>query len=231
MRRFDFSEQEQAECERAANIIVRLYNPGQKISFHVDELECSNIVLGIVLANDNEQKFGLNFRRPATKNGQLECFILKEEPGMTFLMSEDARYAWQHGLPPVSARRVSITVRFFKNDVLKKWNELQKRKQSDENRTVEKNNEILENNDDNVAIDNEKILIKLILNKKQTTSSSVVVDSVVDTDQIKLFAKNKLRVNLKKIVLLRQGGVELKNADQLQKNESIFVSLGEQYAG
>ena len=115
--------------------------------------------------------------------------------------------------------------------MLKKWNELQKRKQSDENRTVEKNNEILENNDDNVAIDNEKILIKLILNKKQTTSSSVVVDSVVDTDQIKLFAKNKLRVNLKKIVLLRQGGVELKNADQLQKNESIFVSLGEQYAG
>ena len=43
-----------------ANIIVRKYNKGQHISFHIDERECAAAVFGFILQNDHPQHKGVS---------------------------------------------------------------------------------------------------------------------------------------------------------------------------
>ena len=103
-----------------ANIIVREYLPGQQISFHTDHATCDAVVVGVVLLNEAYDPQlppqGLHFRRGQSKH-TLQ-YIVREQRGTAFLMADEARYVWQHGLPPVPARRISVTARFFRQQVL-----------------------------------------------------------------------------------------------------------------
>ncbi len=110
-----FTEKERADMRARANVIVREYRRGQAISFHVDELECSAYVVGIILLNECDKQRGLMFVREERK------YVLEERCGTTFLMRDEARYAWKHGLLPCTGRRISVTVRFFKRKVLDAW--------------------------------------------------------------------------------------------------------------
>lgn len=39
---------------------------------------------------------------------------MKEKPGSAFLLANEARYKWKHGIPPIEYPRISVTVRIFK---------------------------------------------------------------------------------------------------------------------
>ena len=110
-----FSEEEQTDMKKRANVIVREYRKGQSISFHTDELECASVVVGVVLQNECAQQRGLVLTRGN------DTFVLEERCGTAFAMRDEARYAWKHGLPPCTGRRISVTVRFFKRKVLDAW--------------------------------------------------------------------------------------------------------------
>merc|ERR1712227_904180 len=92
---------------------------GQQISFHVDDDACDEQVIGVILLNASSagKPNGLRFRKGEGTH-TLE-YVLDERRGTAFMMEQQARYSWQHGLPPVPARRISVTVRFFKHRVLK----------------------------------------------------------------------------------------------------------------
>lgn len=106
-----------------ANVIVREYRPNQHIAFHCDELECDSQVFGFILLNEHLDHRGLVFKRG---EGNREVrYTVEEHPGTAFVMAHEARYNWKHGLPPVSARRISVTVRFFKKTVLAAFLKLQ----------------------------------------------------------------------------------------------------------
>ena len=67
---------------KRANIIVRKYFVGQYISFHVDEQQCDEDVLGLILRNDHPQHHGLIFRQ-IEKNTQ-KCYTTPEYPGTIY---------------------------------------------------------------------------------------------------------------------------------------------------
>lgn len=43
---------------------------------------------------------------------------MKEKPGTAFLLTDEARYKWKHGIPPIEYSRISVTVRIFKPHLL-----------------------------------------------------------------------------------------------------------------
>ena len=94
-------------------IIVRKYKPGMMIPFHVDDQKYEQEVIGIILSNDRPDKKGLQFMH------QNKVYTLLEEMGSIFCMRGKARYAWQHGLPPTSHERISITCQIFKEKEFK----------------------------------------------------------------------------------------------------------------
>jgi hypothetical protein len=202
----------------------------------------------------------LNFKRGGSRNGEEEVYVLQESVGSLFLMSDDARYVWQHGLPPVDAIRVSVTIRFFKHDVLAKHLlTTSSSSNNNNNETTTNNNTNDDDDDDNdndvedklnggdgvsssssssslttaaASVQVRRIPVTLVLNKNQSKSSIVLVNNVVDDiNVLRTLAKNKLRVNAKKSVLMRAGGAVVRNGDVLEKDERLYVGVGEAYAG
>lgn len=71
-------------------MIVREYRIQQKIPFHFDDLECSELVVGIILLNEDEQQRGLSFQRG--ENDKLTQYDVKERPGTVFSLTGESRY-------------------------------------------------------------------------------------------------------------------------------------------
>lgn len=108
------------DMKERANVVIREYKVGQHIPFHFDELECSSKVIGIILLNEDIEHRGLCFQKGGQHNEILN-YTVPEESGSIFMLSDEARYTWKHGLPPVKGRRISITCRFYKKNVINKW--------------------------------------------------------------------------------------------------------------
>ncbi len=172
-----------ADLKRRANVIIREYKPRQHIPFHFDELECSELVIGIILLNEDGR--GLCFRKGEGKETLSYC--VKEKSGTVFSLRGESRYSWTHGLPPCPARRISITVRFFKQEVIDKW------KIAIENQVPA----IILTEKDDVS-KSSTVRIMIVDGKSNTRKPVVVAATATDEDLIILF-KNKLKIKPKTI--------------------------------
>jgi alkylated DNA repair dioxygenase AlkB len=92
------------EPEELAEILVQRYPPGAQIGWHGDA-PAFGIVVGISLGSSARMRF----RRD--KGGMRHTFELELEPRSGYVLSGEARTAWQHHVPPAKALRYSITFR------------------------------------------------------------------------------------------------------------------------
>jgi alkylated DNA repair dioxygenase AlkB len=85
-------------------ILCTEYENGVGIGWHRDKPQFEQI-FGLSLAAPCK----FRFRRKAGSNWQR--FTLDAEPRSLYMMSGESRHAWEHSIPPVEARRYSITFR------------------------------------------------------------------------------------------------------------------------
>jgi hypothetical protein len=186
-------EQELSDLKQRANVIIREYREGQHIPFHFDELECSELVVGIVLMNDAPDSRGLAFRK-GEDNATMEYFV-REKAGTVFALTGESRYSWTHGLTPCRGRRMSITCRFYKPKVIAAWKDMEESSRDDD----------IDNNSDDGAHDvaeskaaaNVRVTLKDGQNAKNL--KPVVVSSEITHEELVALFKSKLRLNVTRI--------------------------------
>jgi alkylated DNA repair dioxygenase AlkB len=92
---------------RSEDVLITEYRPGTALGWHRDVPEFE-VVVGISLAAPCRMRF-----RPyppkagRALNGRELCL----EPRSAYVMRGDARWRWQHAIPPTPALRYSITFR------------------------------------------------------------------------------------------------------------------------
>jgi len=97
------------------NVIVRQYREGNKIGWHTDWAGYGDHIGGLIIVNKDPNR-GLCFFR----NGRYPV-MFREEPGVVFRVSGEARKKWKHGYSAPEHMggnspqhlRVSVTFRFF----------------------------------------------------------------------------------------------------------------------
>jgi len=192
-----------------ANVIVREYKPGQRIPFHIDDELCGPRVFGIILANGSAAH-GLVLAKDGAS------YAIYEEPGTCFLLEEQARYSWRHGLPAVPARRVSVTVRFFKPGVTL----------PEPNALVERARRCA----DELALSQPAVVaVTLIRNAQQSLRKAATVGVPILVADVMRAAKNKLQCKPRRLFVL--GGRELADGDHLPGGSLLYISAGEAYSG
>lgn len=194
-----------------ANVIVREYKPGQYIPFHFDELECSSEVCGIILLNEDPECRGLCFQKGDKRNETLN-YTVREKPGSIFVFSDEARYSWKHGLPPVRGRRISITCRFYKQDVINKWKK--------DMAMLEKDRTVIVYHDNNIDSEKEKVRITICDFQNQKKGKPVVVNNKVTLDELKLLFKNKLSLKVESISF--GNGAEFKDGTVIKQDDVLI---------
>jgi alkylated DNA repair dioxygenase AlkB len=85
-------------------ILCTEYETGVGIGWHRDKPHFDE-VFGLSLGSP------CKFRFRRKKDEKWERFILEAEPRSLYQMSGEARYFWEHSIPPVEAPRYSITFR------------------------------------------------------------------------------------------------------------------------
>lgn len=178
-----------------ANVIVREYLPRQKISFHVDDLKCENEIYGLVLLNEDPTGKGLSLTKGGGARGKELCFTIREMQGATFCLSDQARYAWKHGIFPVSHRRISVTVRILKAQYVEDYNtgigvETVHRERLTAKREAATTAA-------SPAAPPKQVLVSLCDNRKPHCEKPVLVPSLVGLVQFRTIAKNKLHIQPK----------------------------------
>jgi hypothetical protein len=207
-------EKNLSDLKDRANVIVREYKPGQYIPFHFDELECTSEVCGIILLNEDPECRGLCFQKGDKKNDTLNYTVL-EKAGSVFVFSDEARYSWKHGLPPVRGRRISITCRFYKQEVINKWKKDMNIAMLEKDRIVIKYNDINEKEKE----EKEKITITICDFQNQKKSKPIVVNNDISLEELTKIFKNKLSLKVKSISFndgtLIENGTIFKQGDVL----------------
>ena len=89
--------------EQLVEAVVTEYPSGAPIGWHRDVPQFE-IVIGISLASSCRMRF-----KPYKETGRIVSITL--EPGSIYVMSEAARWKFQHSIPPVKELRYSITFR------------------------------------------------------------------------------------------------------------------------
>ena|SRR5579884_773195 len=89
--------------EEIVEAMVTEYAPGAPIGWHRDVWQFETII-GISLASACRMRL-----KPYRADGKLVSMIL--EPRSAYILSGDARWKYQHSIPPVEALRYSITFR------------------------------------------------------------------------------------------------------------------------
>jgi len=95
------------EPERIAQAMVTDYDIGAPIGWHRDRPQFEDVI-GISLGSPCT----FRFRRKVGERWQRVS--LTAEPRSIYLLRGEARETWQHSIPPVAARRFSITFRTFR---------------------------------------------------------------------------------------------------------------------
>lgn len=192
------------------NIIVRRYKPGMSIPFHIDHADCDEEVVGIVLKNRDVKNRGIRYQK-----NDME-YIVEEDMGTTFCMAGRARYDWQHGLPPVSAERISVTCRIFKSDVYASY--VKDLEETSIPARIEDTKEV-----------DETICVVLRLNTNKNKTKSITMNSTVVMKELLKVCRNKFQFKPKKIY--REFGDVLENGDVLRNGEMLYISKGEGFSG
>ena len=86
--------------------LVTEYRPGTPIGWHRDKPEYG-MVIGISLASACRMRF-----RPYDNQHDRGAVIALElAPRSAYVLRDDVRWRWQHGIPPAKALRYSVTFR------------------------------------------------------------------------------------------------------------------------
>jgi alkylated DNA repair dioxygenase AlkB len=89
---------------KIAQVLVTEYQPGAGIGWHRDK-KPFNMIMGLSVG----AACPFRFRRKI--GSRWERFTLSVEPRSLYLLSGDARWLWEHSIPPISQARYSITFR------------------------------------------------------------------------------------------------------------------------
>lgn len=211
-----------------ANVIVREYRPGQQIAFHVDELECDAEVFGCIIRNDHPTNNGLLLRK-GEGNVTLN-YTVKEQCGTVFYLRDEARYKWKHGLPPCEARRISVTIRIFKQAIIKKFNQQLKKDGADAKQEDSKE-EATTTAERTAGSNATKCRIQICKNSNRNLVKPAVFNSPVDIKELKKLAKNKLTINAKNMAFYLANGTEVVEGSELADDVTIYVTCGENFGG
>lgn len=97
--------------EQLSQVLVAQYDPGTPLGWHRDVPDFEAIV-GVSLGNPALLRF-----RPYPPTPEKKRHILQLEvaPRSIYKMEGEARWEWQHSVPPVAAPRWSITFRTSRN--------------------------------------------------------------------------------------------------------------------
>ena len=95
--------------EEFAEVLVTDYPPGAPIGWHRDA-PGFDIIVGVSLLSECTMQFR---RWPVIKTGpkRLKALTQLLEPRSAYILRGHSRGAWQHRIPPVKQRRLSITFR------------------------------------------------------------------------------------------------------------------------
>jgi alkylated DNA repair dioxygenase AlkB len=92
--------------QRFVHALVTEYRPGTPIGWHRDKPEYG-MVIGLSLASACRMRF-----RPFDKpHDRRAAIALDLAPRSLYVMQDDIRWRWQHGIAPAKALRYSITLR------------------------------------------------------------------------------------------------------------------------
>jgi alkylated DNA repair dioxygenase AlkB len=92
------------EAHALEQVLITEYPPGATIGWHKDRAVFDEVV-GVSLGS----VCTMRFRREV--EGSWERRNLPLAPGSAYLIAGPARSEWEHSIPPVEARRYSITLR------------------------------------------------------------------------------------------------------------------------
>ena len=92
---------------RFSHALVTEYRPGTPLGWHRDVPEFETVV-GVSLGSACRMRFR---RYPHDKHSRATAVDLVLEPRSIYIMQGDARWGWQHSIPPTPALRHSITFR------------------------------------------------------------------------------------------------------------------------
>ena len=99
-------------ADRLSQALVSEFRPGTTLGWHRDAPPFGTVV-GISLA----AACRLRFRPYPPKPGRaVDGFELRLEPRSIYVLRDDARWRWQHHVPPTKALRYSITFRTLRAD-------------------------------------------------------------------------------------------------------------------
>jgi hypothetical protein len=190
-----------------ANVIVREYRVRQHIPFHLDELECGEMVIGMILLNEDEKQRGLCFRKG--EGDKTLQYTVQEEPGTIFSLTGESRYSWTHGLMPCNGRRISVTVRFYKDEVISKWR-----------REMELLDKSVHTSNPDAVSEQVNLNVRITLvDAKSNAKKPVVVAANSTRDDLLLLFKNKLKLKPKVLLV---GGVEWMDGQPIKEGDLIF---------
>jgi alkylated DNA repair dioxygenase AlkB len=101
------------EPEDLAECLLNRYEPGAIIQSHLDKPVWDHVI-GISLGT----RVTMNFRRKV--DGLYEYADAELPPRSMYLLADDARYVFEHSLPPMEGTRWSITFRTFSDEGLRR---------------------------------------------------------------------------------------------------------------
>jgi alkylated DNA repair dioxygenase AlkB len=90
-----------------SHALIAEYKIGTQLGWHRDVPEFG-IVVGISLGGPCRMRFR---RYPPKKGKNIETLSLDLEPRSAYVMRREARWGWQHSIPPTKSLRYSITFR------------------------------------------------------------------------------------------------------------------------
>ena len=90
--------------EELVQVLIQRYPPGAPIGWHRDS-PSYELVVGVSLLSAARMRF----RRGARDEREVWETLL--EPGSAYVLAGDARWSWEHHVPPARALRYSITFR------------------------------------------------------------------------------------------------------------------------
>ena len=100
-----------------ANIIIRKYDKGG-IGHHKDKIDelFEPIVYTLIVKNESNEDGCLDFLSDDKKIS----YSVPEKEGTIIIMEDESLYNFTHGVNPCNRLRISVTVRFYREDRLKK---------------------------------------------------------------------------------------------------------------
>jgi alkylated DNA repair dioxygenase AlkB len=94
-------------AEEFSQALIAEYAPGTPLGWHRDVPDYEHVV-GLSLLAPGRLRFRRYPWRPAERD---QIFSLEPAPRSAYALTGDARWRWQHSVPPATERRISITLR------------------------------------------------------------------------------------------------------------------------